>query len=1443
MTAIIAIIVIFAIVIIVIVTSPGRKLEQADNLVKSGNLEEAERIYLSIWSKHVSAPEHLANAYLKKAKKNQSLEYIKKALALPESTLKYEAENGLRKAKDAVILYATERAEKAFDKGKYAEAVSYAEVIASYGSEHKTRTQKYLLYEKCFGYIDGTVQGTTLDSVIQSSGARGKEIVFEICKKLYDAKRYSDACLLLAFIPEQKKALKLKEDITIASVIENGSLVLVDGKVEPEQISFAEEYADTKIDISDWTKRVRFYEAVDKVRPSRRIREKIVKAYCDAAEYFFKKKEYAKANDIAWNNREQSPILSRIALDSILELARQGKISYPSGLKEEIEKQENPLSEAAKFFEFFPTQLRDPFIKGTIKRIVSLYKETPESAVREFISVEGFDIKYDLLLVLSNQEKGLFKRIIQQTLENPAALFPQKSSSECKKWINLIASFSERQFAVSCLKTLVQKDYPAGEIYADTVIALVNNIVNIDNKLAILDDAIIVSKNAKIIGCKKAVSESLVESDPDKSLVLCSELENYTTVGDVRQKACFILAQRTQDLQRKHNFLKTAKSSWDQDKTTLGNINDEAIRLAESFFNQGKDDVAYLIYKEFPCVKADNQFLIHRLADSRKISGTAAVCAHLEETLELFKSLPYKKVFTDSKELSDIWIELLSNYLKRADNQPKEKAIDSLLTIKARLASAPIPTDHPNIAALNNKLRILLYDSGREQEEDGKNKSAQEFYEKAAYYQQDGEVLGRIAVCATKRHDLSVDKIRVIVNNALSVAPAAIKKDFVYRFALILIGEGKIAEASQLVEKHLRNAKLLNLCEGLRLRQIKANIEAFNAKLKSMKDGKMSLSEANAFYQSVDEEVESIALVYPEHAAKKDTYKRSIYLYRINAAFKEGEYVQAYYLLKGKQMDFLKSEGILRNMAVACLGIMEDGGLTKNNYKEIISVWLTAVYCDRLIVKSLDYTSWDDPYTFTLYDSLSETFEYDNMPENINFEDPSSSNIGIGAVQKSLLERSDAILSKGDAEYYAFYRNEIDAMSEMASFHRRAKISEDVLSPYVYSILPTAYRNKMLRHLDDSEQALRVGFLYGITDGKFGEYNTASSYFEACEKALESLKNVHIAFTTTKISAIKKFPSMSNELVNKADCSFDNYVNAGKTYNELLKPYAHICSAIGNNILSNKYAKFINDEIIPLLMNHSMETSKGLELLYIAYKAYPNNHQLSDNIGKVLAAVTIDFILNDSSSCWKSFSSIIFESGDESLCDAVITDIKEGARAISAAGKQTNANKVLDYILAHYPSKSLSINSAKNSIAKAGLQSLLNDVIDELNDNKIQPREALKRVYDIYVKDKDNDRICENLAIIASICIMKYIWEGDWYATSVKQILDSLFSNRSATFKTKTAPFDEEFNNVARSISTNYVDLISGNKSLKPNVKEGIRYLKKFKGPSGRMDAIVDSVL
>lgn len=1125
---------------------------------------------------------------------------------------------------------------------------------------------------------------------------------------------------------------------------------------------------------------------INKLQPGQK-RDGLITKIESWCEKLIKEKNYQDAYVVAYTCRDLSPLLSRFFLETVYSLASSNRAPSADGLLEEIEKQSDPLEYLSRLHWHYPTTLRAAYVDSLGDKIEVLFNDNPQEAINFLANEENESVKVDILRRFSDKNKPLFKEAVLDMLESKNRL--PKQSGSINELVGMIALSPDETFSLAALKDLTRSGYPAEEEYVKTVLRKITRLKKNDSILTVINDALEVSHHDDLVSIKKGIAQDLIESDPLRALSICDEIKNWCDVKDDIALASLSAAKSSSDLSAKYGFLKQAFGVVSK-QTIRTKVEKEIIKLSGSYFSLGKDDQALSLLKEFRCALTDNSYLEKQLEIAAAENGDSAAIRILNEAISYSDNSPF------SSELGPIRGTLLETYIRRvlskSEKQPRDKAIasleDLLISLKERKGFLI-----ENQELVLNRLHDLYMDEGREQEQAGHNKTAYECYSKASECLSLSDVvaISRKAVCSLKRKDIGIDTIAKDVDAALPIAPSDIKKDIVYRYILRLLEAGKIKEASELAESSLRSPKIRALCESYKIRQVKFQIEDINKQLEDLNSGKMGYDAARQFFSSIDESIDTIAQTYPEYAGLKSKYKNVIQRYILQAAFREQKYDIAYDLLKKQKRDFLSDDTLFRNMAVACLGMMESGALTRENYKEIIGVWLSAVYSDRLIVKSLDYTSWDDGYTFSLDDSLSQTFSYDSLPDNINFDDPSESNIGIGQVQKSLLERSDAILNAGDATYYAFYREQISAMDAMAKYQLDNSISEDVISPCLFPYIPEKYKTHLCDNLDNSEDALEVGCLYGLTGGLFDKFRTAHDYFGQCVDSLKQLVNVRTAFARTHISAISEFIGLYDQLIAEARNEFLNHQNSGKSYQDLLNPFAVICKALNDSQLSFSFSTFINGEIIPKMNAEEIGSVSGLKVLFEAYKVYTGNSQLNGNIKAILDHVMTDFISGNDSESWDMVQTVV--SYTSSFNSGLLDSIKENALVIYVTGGGDRANRVIDLIEQHDSSSYSSVSGARAAIKGAALQREMSDLIDKVNNKQISGSDALKENYKIYLKAKDDQRICQNLAILMGNCIMEYILDGKYGVSTVKSTLDQIYNNRSTRLKSQTAPFNERF--------------------------------------------------
>lgn len=931
---------------------------------------------------------------------------------------------------------------------------------------------------------------------------------------------------------------------------------------------------------------------------------------------------------------------SRVFLDSALELAKKGELKTSFGISEAIAMQDDILAETEKFLPYFAKELKEPYVIGYAKRVIEIYESDPKSSLNFFVQQKDLILRGDILIEISKIDSTIFHELILDALNDKQGKLI-KGTSYSDLIIRLISEKFGSTEKVLLLKDLVISGYNAKEHYTKAVLSLVKETVSLDEQLDVINDALAVVDDNQLYKNKKKIAELYIDTNPQKSLSICSEIEAKIAIIDIKLKCHIKLSTIAESLDTKHSHLSTAKVLCDSvRRAEYSEIIKIAVSLATSYFVIGKSDEGYSILKEFPGGETELAYRTRRLEDTKSISGDAAACKSLKELIDECLDADYPEdrgdddnfLDTFDAQYDEIWHEYIRRNLQKAKKQQPEKAITSLVRIIDEIRNAFISPDGQKFSdPLISKIAELAYNVGYEYEENNEYEKAQEYYDLSnRYVIGDFSAMGRSILCQLKIGTTPYKQLSNRVQQILGKAPRKIEKDIVYRFALFSLKEGYVTEATQIAEEKLRDNKLLDLCESFRARKVQTEIEEFNAKLTLIREKKINYSDAKILHDKIEEILSPIISVFPEYRNLVREYKKGIYNYMLRAALKEEKYDILYKHYRTGDQDFTKDKTRFRNLAAVCIGMIEQGHLNDANYKDVISIWLTAVYNDYLIVRSLDHTKWDDGYTFTLDDSLSQTYGYDVLPDNINYDTPNESNVSIGHVQKSLLERSDAALSNGNKKYYDFYLEQRKAMDAYSAIKYRVlspdDTEENIIAPYaINDILPSIYTEKMKASLNtgDREQGYRVGYMYGFRDDVFAEYDTALKYFEACVQAAKALDGISTAFMARKITAIRRFSNLFANMITELTTVLDTHINGDTDTDKLCEEYKKITKSVQDDNLSYKLADFIIGVLGRQFKAKKLTTLALLTKLFELYNLDKSN----SNVCNVLAIVTGNAIM------------------------------------------------------------------------------------------------------------------------------------------------------------------------------------------------------------------------
>lgn len=776
--------------------------------------------------------------------------------------------------------------------------------------------------------------------------------------------------------------------------------------------------------------------------------------------------------------------------------------------------------------------------------------------------------------------------------------------------------------------------------------------------------------------------------------------------------------------------------------------------------------------------------------------------------------------FIDFNEISEpsfftLWQDYATLILKKASSQPKDIAIKDLANTRVLVenyckAYATYTTLCDN---LTQRIAKYRWEIGNEQEEDHEFDKAISTYrdtinENVSAYSKKAEY--RFLICKVKLGQITEDVEQDIDYMLQQKANQSLHNDLAYRYACYLIKAIRPNDAERIVQDYIPGeTQLAAICTNLYIKESEKYLQEFNDKFALIEDGKLSLEEASDFYKRFDHYKQVISRNLTDTTNKFVTYRRKLENYIIKAYFDKEMYADAFEKLPRIYPNFFEDDTNFRNVAIAALGTVEsDEPIGDELCKKAISVWLSAIYNDRLFVKSLDYTSWDDQYTFTLEESLGGTsdYDYENLPDNINFDEPvENENISIAAVQNSLISRMEMFVRDDRPSLETFFNTEKDALDAMIELRLDEKCI--VAAPFfakqtkhILESIKDSFDTELTHGYGNEEDVLALGVQYGFTDGEFGKYKEAKGWADLYKSAAnQNVRELHQRLANLpQIKAFSKlYDSVKSFFSNKMSESIKDKMN----YRKFIDTYEQICLAFNDTPLSMAFSQYANGEVVHLLNDDSMSLRDGIGYMVRIYKVAPSSIQVKKNLEGMLC--------NLAASCAEKPNS-----SDEQVLNKALRDTG---------------------------------STFRSAVDDARVQGALSAIVDKVNNNRMTKRKAFDEVYSLYQKVPNNDRLCENLVTLSGLCISEYIIGQKTGASSVKRTLDNLNNNKSDTFKRHAKKLLDDYNNIMSQLPYQTRSLlgedddspisllmrINSNTTLNSNglaLKEGLGYFKKLGG-------------
>lgn len=976
--------------------------------------------------------------------------------------------------------------------------------------------------------------------------------------------------------------------------------------------------------------------------------------------------------------------------------------------------------------------------------------------------------------------------------------------------------------------------YDVENYYTQKVHEIISNMPY-ENRLSYLDYAQkLFPASSVIIEDKLICAQKYLENKKDEEAIKVSD-----SIFEKSEKAHLVKAHALCNLAKKESNVDTKIEFLNQSQAILNSYKGPERKKIEAIVIEGLIQAGILLYENSNKEKAYS--ILHGLAEngSEEAIFTIADCRlkenlsipsneekykHSTDAINEIRKFGIDSVSRDPKFLS-LWDERINSLIINSKLLDNKSAVDVFEAILKEISSAGFNPDvrKTKYASIVKHLIERKYLIAREQELAGDLTAASLLYREINILEAKRTptlAALRFTLCKLKMQNVSDalehrDNIYTLLRKA-AAAYKSEKEDIAYRFALILLKSGEDKEALSVLNEFLPNEEYLKkACEQGAIIKALAKLEDFNNKLDSVKNKALSANDTVYFINHMLEYAEVIKPVLDLPRATLTKYRNKLKNYAIFKLFDEERFDVAFEKMVKEHKDYLDDYTALRNIALVCLNMAEAKQITTGNYQDVISIWLTAIYQEKLFVKSLDYTSWDDPFTFSLYDAYGH-FDEDSigaLPDNVNFDNSSDDSVVlIKEVQRTLLDRFEAAISDNQ-QYHEFFTSQKDAMDSFIALNLDDKCR--LVAPYLahkdedlFQDISSALEKDRKQEYDNWENLLSVGALYQMPQAIYTDYSKAKSYYDDCIISIDSVdsKGVGRAFVFTRIDLIKHFDKLLSALKSYANSKISSLSAKDKSeFKHNYNFYLIVCSALKDNTLSFVFSNYVMRYIVNEVNANSMKMSEAADYILSIYALDKNNSKVKENL----------------------------------------TDLFE----ILAKDSSTDSSKAVTNILDRVRNVDASLyNKLKSEAEKAKVDKELGEIVNKLTSKSISESTALQKVYSLYTNHSNNDGICEILSQLCVACIMKYVIHQESGGYSVTSVLDKLENNMSATFRNHRGHLREAYNSIWKELPADAKLTLQG---LNPRatlnsqgraLKEGLDYFKSLGGVSSARSTIFDDL-
>lgn len=1061
------------------------------------------------------------------------------------------------------------------------------------------------------------------------------------------------------------------------------------------------------------------------------------------------------------------------------------------------------------------SQHKEKYVTVVISELNRLSKSDVQKAEDLFVHAWGLakDTRF-INCVLSIEPKDSKIRFAQFILSKIDIVLSGKE--HFATYLSKLIKIEDADFVVTTLEALMDKGKNVKSEYETQIIRFSKEAKFQSRKrIEILDRGLTRLQTKKIFSLKGEYCNNYIDSGKyDSSFAIASAqslIRHHDLAEVLIAKILLDDAESSKSDEGKENKLHSALSFKTTHNQLFNNLKYEELlpRITESICN--------LAVKQYKVDQSKAIALLYLLRDnglswydnyaSLRL-GTINKQQPSEDNSTIVLSILAEGQDGDYSVKENLWIKYIEIETSLSIAKELDESISGFQSLRYKVQSECSTQNKSNLSkSIDKNLGKQLYIRGKKYEQANDLEKAIEDYKSILDISGNyTDIKSRLYICKLKKGKRLSNADKIEIESLLSVYKDKLyQKDLAYRWCIYLISNGSLESAENINNQNLGSDPQINqICQEQRVVKQQNILYGLNDQITKLNNSKLSTLEALSLGQSLSQTLKDVNLIVQVSTQKSNAIKEAIRVYAIEKFYEAGDFVQSQKGLKIQDSDYLSDPLALRNIAIMCLRAVESGLITDDNYKELLTIWATAIYQQKIFVRSLDYTSWDDPYTFTLSEALGQLEnENDELPDNVNYSDESEARVvSIREVQKALVNRMESALND-HSTYQQFFSEQLEAMDKLAE----QNLDEHcvLVAPHLLTMSST-YRQSITHalsveanaHYGNWETILEIGNMFGLVNDDFGRYANAKSALNMAISSIERMACVNSVLTVSRIDAIKEFECLKSSLISAVTTALNSAISSDVAYQKLNSDFGSVVKLIGDDILAFAFSNYINKEVVRALNEKTITLGKASPILFETYDFCKCNPHLKRNIENIIEALIHNYISDGESDNLTILSNVL--SNTREYDSYVVKALKgeDDQQGMMLCLLFSSNEEHFNTLKSRIGSKSRTIqnqfNATSTKIATMKVQLELSQIVDKVNNGTISKCDALQKVYDIYKNNKDNDRVCENLSTLIPMCVIEYVIPNKAGKGKVESVLNVLKVNVSSTFRLHTSEIRQAYN-------------------------------------------------